>query len=241
MESVVIGRLLRMVRLRKRWTQTGVGARAKLSAATIGRHENGIIGSVRALESHAAVFALRVDVRIVGRAGELVRLADDEHAAIVESLATWFRAQGFQVDVEASFSEWGERGRVDLLAFDPVTGTLVIVEVKSLLVDLQDLFGALDVKQRLAASIAGRKGWAPTRTMVVLAVADTSANREAVRSHPSMFNGFARRALTRGALLAGQTRILHWVAARSVERGSWMAGRQRVGRTHRPPERLPDD
>lgn len=83
-----------------------------------------------------------------------MRLSDEEHAAIVEVLATWFRAQGFVVDVEASFSEWGERGRIDLLAFDPRTRTLVIVEVKSQLLDLQDLFGSMDVKERLSSTIA---------------------------------------------------------------------------------------
>lgn len=50
-----------------------------------------------------------------------------------------------------------------LLAFDPQTGTLVIVEVKTQLLDLQDLFGKLDVKTRLAATIAKQRGWTVRR------------------------------------------------------------------------------
>jgi len=121
-----------------------------LSPAAISRHELGRIGSLAAREKHATVFSLRLDVRRLGRAGVLVRLGDEGHAAIVEVIASWFRSAGFDTETEAegSFSEWGERGRIDLLAFDPSTGTFVIVEVKTQLLDLQDLFGSLNVKER---------------------------------------------------------------------------------------------
>jgi hypothetical protein len=39
----------------------------------------------------------------------------------------------------------------------------VIVEVKTQLLDLQDLFGSLSVKERLAATIAERRGWKASR------------------------------------------------------------------------------
>ncbi len=173
---------------------------------------------------------MRLEVRVVGRAGELVRLTDEERAAIVESLAAWFRVTGFEVEVEASFSEWGERGRIDLLAFDLTTDTLVIVEVKSLLLDLQDLFGSLDVKERLASAVGRRRGWVVRRTVTVLAVAGTSANRRIARSHASMFAGFARKRLTAASVRSGERRLLHWVSAGSARRDGWIAGRQRVAR-----------
>lgn len=151
MLAIAMGRQRGMLRIRKGWRQSDVAEKAKLSASVIGRHEAGVIGSNDALERHAGVLGMRVEVRIIGRAGELARLGDEEHAAIVETLATWFREEGFLVEVESSFSEWGERGRIGLLAYDPTTGTLVIVEVKTLLLDLQDLFGSMNVKERLAA------------------------------------------------------------------------------------------
>jgi transcriptional regulator with XRE-family HTH domain len=226
----VMGRLLRMLRIRKAWRQEDVAVRARLSPSAIGRHERGYIGSQAALERHGAVFGLRLDVRLVGRGGELVRLADEEHAAIIESLAAWFREHGFLTEAEASFSEWGERGRVDLLAFDPRTGTLVIVEVKTLLVDLQDLFGALDVRMRLASTIAMRRGWQIRRTVTVLAVADTSVNRAVVRNHPTLFEAFDGRRLTMSVLGRDGVRVLHWVTASAASRSSWIGGRQRVRR-----------
>lgn len=226
MVSIVTGRVLRMLRLRRDWRQSDVAEQAGISASAVGRHESGAIGSLRLLEKHAAVFGLRVDVRVVGRAGSLIRLGDEEHARIVETVAAWFRQHGFLTATEASFSEWGERGRIDLLAFDPTSGTLVIVEVKTQLLDLQDLFGSLDVKERLAATIAERRGWKVSRRITVLAVAHTAANRTVVREHPSLFADFEARRLTRAALRSGGRRI-HWVKA---DAGPWLAGRQRVRR-----------
>lgn len=230
MRSIVTGRLLRMVRIRRSWRHVDVSDKSGLSTSVISRHESGVVGSLTALERHAGAFGLRVEVRVVGRGGELVRLADAEHAAIVELLAAWFRAAGFLVQVEASFSEWGERGRIDLLAFDSGTGTLVIVEIKTQLLDLQELFGSMDVKGRLAATIAERAGWVVRRRVSVLAVAATTAAREVVRTHPTLFAGWDRRRLTVAALRHGEARLLHWVAASHASRGSWIAGRQRVRR-----------
>lgn len=225
---IATGRVLRMLRLRRGWRQSDVAEKAGISSSAVGRHENGVIGLLGVLEKHAAVFGLRVDVRVIGRAGSLIRLADEEHARIVETVAAWFRGHGFRTETEASFSEWGERGRIDLLAFDPATRVLVIVEVKTLLLDLQDLFGSLNVKERLAVTIAERRGWTVNRCVTVLAVAHTAANRTVVREHPSLFANFDTRPLTTARLRPGR-RLIHWVRADGGS-GSWLAGRERVSR-----------
>lgn len=234
MQTIAIARLLRAVRLRRDWRQADVAARARMSAAGIGRHENGRFGSLRSLEQHASALGLRVEVRLTGRGGELAKLRDEEHAAIVEFFAGWFRDAGFTTEVEASFSQWGERGRVDLLAHDPVTALLVIVEIKTQLVDLQDLMGALNVKERLAPTVARTRGWAVRRQLTLLGVASTHANRGLTRTHRSLFGAFAPRRLTRAALSGDATRILCWVPPEATSRSRpWVAGRQRVIRRQR--------
>jgi transcriptional regulator with XRE-family HTH domain len=238
MLAVAMGRLLRMLRIRRGWRQSDVAVKARLSPAVIGRHENGAVGSLSTLEKHAAVFGLRLELRLLGRAGHLVRLSDEEHAAIVETMAGWFRAAGFMTETEASFSEWGERGRVDLLAFDPRAGTLVIVEIKTQLLDLQDLFGALNVKERLVQTIADRRSWAARRRVTILAVAATAANREIVRTHPALFAAYGAERLTRAAIEGASNRMLHWVTPERAERSSWIAGRQRVRRIGGKPAQL---
>jgi len=229
MRNVALGRSLRMVRVRLGLRQSDVAARAGVSPSVIARQERGMLRSVDTLERHAAVLDLRLDVRVSGRSGGMIRLADDEHAAIVEWLARWSDGAGWVVEVEASFSEWGERGRIDLLAYDPSSRLLVIVEVKTLLLDLQDLLGAMNVRERLASTIAGRRGWEIRRTVSILAVADGALNRSVVRRHPALFKTLEVRRLSRTALAAGR-RLLIWVPPASAGRSSWVATKQRVRR-----------
>lgn len=222
-----IGRLLRMVRIRRDWRQSDVASRTGMSASVIARHERGMINSLAVLDRHAAALDLRLDLRLLGRTGQLVRLADEEHAAIVEALAEWLRRSGFQVEAEASFSEWGERGRIDLLAYDPRTRTVVIVEVKTLLLDLQELLGSLNVRERLVSTIARRRGWTVDHRIAVLAVAGTAANRKIVRAHATLFQPFVIRRLGQPALET-DGRVLLWITPQRTAKRTWLAGRERV-------------
>jgi transcriptional regulator with XRE-family HTH domain len=232
MRNVALGRMLRMVRIRRGMRQGDVAEHAGVSPSVVARQERGVIRSVDTLERHAAELDLRLDIRLSGRAGELVRLADEEHAAIVELLAGWLRDEGFVVELEASFSEWGERGRIDLLACDTRSRLLVIVEVKTLLLDLQQLLGSANVREQLASKIAGRRGWTVDRVVTVLAIADGAVNRSVVRRHPTLFASFAACRLSRRALIAG-SRVMVWVTPGRAARGSWIAGKQRVRRPAR--------
>jgi len=224
-----VGRLLRMLRIRRGWRLRDVADRCGLSTATIGRTELGIITSAHVLRQHAASLDLRVEWRVVGRGADVARVLDDEHAAIVNALAATLRRAGLPLEAEASFSEYGERGRIDLVAFDPASETILVVEVKTELADLQDLFGGLNVKTRLAPTIAKRLSWPVSRTVTILAVAATARNRATVRSHAALFEPFARQSLRGGRIsVAGGGRRLLWVAASAVGRRHWLAGRRRV-------------
>jgi transcriptional regulator with XRE-family HTH domain len=227
MQNIALGRLLRMVRIRREWRQSDVAERARVSASVVARHERGMVNSLAMLDRHASALDLRLDLRLIGRSGQLVRLADEEHAAIAEVVGAWLRRGGFEVEAEASFSEWGERGRFDLLAYDPHTRTVVIVEVKTLLLDLQELLGSLDVRERLVAVIARRRGWRIERRVTMLAVAASAANRTVVRSHSSLFQTFSVRRLGRSGLDAAG-RMLVWVTPQRTARRTWVTGRQRV-------------
>jgi hypothetical protein len=208
-----------------------VAAAAGISPAAIARHENGVFHAVKAIDQHAAALGLRLEIRLVGRGGELIRLADEEHAAAVEIVAAALRQWGCVVVTEAGFSEWGERGRIDLVAYDPTAGALVIVEVKTELLDLQKLFGDLDARERLVAGIARRYGWKVERRITVLGVAATAPNRRVVRQHPTLFAAFEARRLTRSRILGSEGRVLCWIAASDAGRRGWLAGRQRVRRS----------
>jgi transcriptional regulator with XRE-family HTH domain len=236
MRKLVVGRTLRMARLRRGRRQSDIGRAAGLSAATIGRHESGEVKSLASFERHAAVLDLRVELRLTGRGGEQARLADEEHAAIVELLARIFAMSGCIVQSELSFNEWGDRGRIDLAAFNARERILALVEVKAEITDIQEMFGRLDIKERLAATIAAKRGWSAQRMVLILAVAATDANRRLVSAHPTLFAGFTKR-WPRGPAVhinAGDARLLLWINAEVAGRARWLAGRRRVRRVGRP-------
>jgi len=229
MRDLEVGRLLRMLRIRRGWRLRDVADRCGLSPATIGRMELGSISSVLVLRAHAAVMDLRVEFRVAGRGADVARLLDEEHAAIVETIAASMARVGWQVEAEASYSEFGERGRVDLLAFHPATTVLAVTEVKTDLADLQDLFGSLNVKARLAPGLGRRRGWRASRVVSVLAVAATAANRAVVGVHPALFSPFERRWLRdRGLPTLNRDQVLVWIPASAAGRRGWLAGRKRV-------------
>jgi hypothetical protein len=87
------------------------------------------------------------------------------------------RAAGWQVWPEVSFSIFGERGVIDILAWHAATRTLLIIEIKTLLVDFGDLLATMDRRLRLAWRIAADRGLAPLFVGGWVAVRDTATNR----------------------------------------------------------------
>jgi hypothetical protein len=106
---------------------------------------------------------------------------------------------GWEVLAEASFNRFGERGRVDLLAFHRVLRILIVVEIKSELVDVQGVLGPLDVKTRIAGSIAVERGWArPIRVIPVLIIRESATTRRRIAALAPLFGRFNLRG--RGAI-----------------------------------------
>lgn len=237
-DDLAAGRMLRMLRLRRRLRLADLAARSRLSASALGRHERGIILSLSGLRRHAAALDVRIELLLVGRGADLPRLRDSEHAAIVNVLAARYASAGWIAQAEVSFSQYGERGRIDLLAATQAPGAalLHVVEVKTELADLQDVLGSLDVKRRLAPAVARRLGWPAARVAVVLALASTAHNRSVVRRHSSLFGGFAPQTLRQSPHVADarNDRVLLWVPPAAAKRGTWLAGRRRMRRRGRP-------
>jgi hypothetical protein len=92
-----------------------------------------------------------------------------------------------------SFSRYGERGRVDLLAFHAAARIVLVVEIKTLIVDVQHLLGSLDMKARLAPAMVREWGWAVRGVVPALVVAEGTTNRRRISEHPILFARFALR------------------------------------------------
>ena len=95
-------------------------------------------------------------------------------------------------------------GWIDLLAFDPRTGTLIIVEIKTQLDDIGGLERQLAWYERSATQVAARLGWRPRSVMSwVLALASREVDA-AVRLHRDVLAlALPARAEAMAAVLAG--------------------------------------
>jgi len=184
-----VGRDLRLLRIRRRWRQRDVAARAACSQAQVSRIERGLITGVTIgrLDAIAAALGARFVGTVLWQGERLDRLRDERHAALVDSIVRLLQADGWLVAPEVSFAVFGERGSIDVLAFHPVTRILLVVEVKTAFGDVQANLGTLDRKDRLAMSIGRDRGWNAIAVNALLAVADTSTNRRVVARHQTTF------------------------------------------------------
>ena len=72
-------------------------------------------------------------------------------------------------------------------------GSLLVVEIKTRLGDVQDTLGRLDVKVRLARNVGRQFGWQPATVTPLLLVAEDATNRRRVAAHPTLFSSFSLR------------------------------------------------
>jgi hypothetical protein len=114
---------------------------------------------------------------------ELDRLLNAGHSALHEIVVGVLVDAGWEVVPERSFSWYGERGIIDIVAWHAATRTLLVVELKTEIVDVQRLIGTVDRYRRLAPKAVEDLGWVPAVVGVWVAVADTSTNRRRLAEH----------------------------------------------------------
>jgi Holliday junction resolvase-like predicted endonuclease len=152
-----------------------------VSRAECGHLEELTGAIVRAL--FAAVGA-RVEMRVSWDGAALDRLLDERHARLVEVVARRLRGRGWTIAAEVSFSHYGERGSIDILAWHPATRSLLVVEVKTELGAIEETLRVLDVKVRNASKIARERfGWLVASTSRVLVLPATRTARRHVAAH----------------------------------------------------------
>jgi transcriptional regulator with XRE-family HTH domain len=186
-----VGGAFRAVRRRRRLTQTSVATLAGVSQQLVALIEAGRqeVVSVRSLRRVGDVLEISMPFEPRWRGGEAARLLDREHARLVEIVVGLLRRWGWEVLVEHTFNHFGERGSIDILGWHGVSRTLLVVEVKTRVLDLQDLLAAFDRRARLAPRLlAESRGWAAMSLGRVMVMPDRTATRDAVRRHQSTFD-----------------------------------------------------
>ena len=185
MEILRLGSVFRSVRIRNGWRQVDVAMAAKVSQAMISRVERGRVRgiSLAALLRVAEALEIRIDVVPRWRGGDLDRMLNAGHAALHQRVARMFAGTPWLLAPETTFAVYGECGVIDVLAFHPPTGALLIIELKTELVDVQQLMTAVDRYRRLAPRFARERGWQVRSASVWAALRDTRTNRRRVAEH----------------------------------------------------------
>jgi hypothetical protein len=128
-------------------------------------------------------FDARARLTLWWNGADLDRLLDSRHAGIVEAGLGEVRTYGWKTASEVTFSEFGERGSIDLMAAKEAASAVLIGEAKSEWGSIEETLRRLDVKARLAPKIAFQTfGFRPRAVAAVLLFAeDRTARRVAAR------------------------------------------------------------
>jgi hypothetical protein len=106
------------------------------------------------------------------------------HAAMHETVGRRLSViAGWEWAPEVSFSVYGERGVIDIFAFHPGRRMLLVIELKTEIVDVQDLIGGVDRKRRLAIGIARERGWHALQVSCWVIVAGSRTNQRRLAAH----------------------------------------------------------
>lgn len=190
MDTRRFGRAVRAIRRQQRLRQADIAVRARVSDSTVSRIELGRVGRIpfATLRAVGEALAAEVELTIRWQAEALDRLLDEDHSTMVGIVVDLFRRAGWEVAVEVSFAINGERGSVDVLAWHPLTGSIAVIEVKSVVPDNQAMLASLDRKVRIAPHLAADRGWTCRSVARILVIADGRTTRRRIARHAALFD-----------------------------------------------------
>jgi len=185
-DDAAVGRALRAIRLAQKRSQGQVAVKAQVSRQLVGRVESGMIakvdvGTVRAI---AAALDALFDPVVRWHGGDMGRLINSRHSAMHEGFARLLGAfPGWTFDPEVSFSYFGERGVIDVLGWHPEAATTLVIELKTEIVDVQELMGTMDRRVRLAPRIASDRGYRASHVGAWVILANDRSNHRRLHEH----------------------------------------------------------
>lgn len=193
MDPVRFGLAIRALRRRRGWTQAELGERADLSGSAISRVERGSADrlSLRALRKITDALGARLVLRVQWQGEELDRILDADHARLVEWVVRRLAACGWKALPEVTYRSGSERGSIDVFGWHPTLNQLLVVEVKSVVPDVQATLAGVDRKARLAPVIARERGWSVGAVSRILVLPEDRTARRRL----AQFSGTFERAL----------------------------------------------
>ena len=207
MDDQRLGATIRAIRVRRGWRQADLAARSGVSPATISRLERGHPGSLtlNMIRRVAGALDVRVDLVPRWRAGDLDRLLNAKHSQLHELVARWFATElpAWVLAPEVSYAIYRERGVIDIIAWHPGRRAILVIELKTDIVDVNQLIGKVGEKARLVREIVKDRGWHPLTVSTWVIVAAGRTNRARLGAH---------KAVLRAAFPADGRTMRAWLA-----------------------------
>jgi len=95
-------------------------------------------------------------------------------ARALDDLPEWAHAP------EVAFSSYGERGVIDILAFHARSQSLLVIELKTEVANVEDLLAVMSRRTRLAKTIASGLEWDASTVSAWVVIAESNASRRRV-------------------------------------------------------------
>lgn len=206
--SGAIGAALRGCRRDRGWSQARLSAESGVPqtvVSTIERavHLNPPLETVRVL-GQALDAELIVDIRparLVGKSDQ----KDPAHAACVAATRRILERTGWLTASEVEITTGRAHGFIDLIAFDPFTGRILVIEVKTEIRDVGGLERQVGWYLRAAPAAARRLGWQGRSVSgIVVGLATTAVDAAVLANRDELAAAFpVRGRAVREVLLAG--------------------------------------
>lgn len=200
---------MRILRIKQGLRQEDLGRAAGVSQDLVSLVERGHLERVRLRAVEALVNCLGGDLRLTLRwkGGDIDRLLDEGHAALMGRAAEMLERAGWSVRPEVTFANYADRGSIDLLAWHPGTATVLVVEIKTELTSIEETLRTHDMKTRNALKIAReRVSWDGRVAARLLVLPDSStARRRAARQEIVMRRAYPLAGIAARAWLQGPT------------------------------------
>ena len=191
------------------WSQRELSRRSGIPQSRISSIERVRLRSLRVVEIDRLFGALGIRYWLGVDSPRLVAglQRDIVHARCSVHVARRLEAEGWLIEREVEIGDGRSRGWIDLLAFDPRSGLLLVIEIKTEIHDIGGIERTMNWYQREATSAARRFGWAPRRIQAVLLVLHSRQNDRSLSTARVVFErAFPGRATELRAVVAGSTR-----------------------------------
>ena len=189
MDDQRIGASLRAVRLRRRLRQKDVSGAAGIPRSVAILIEAGRLDGVRFgdIRRYAKALGARFDGSVLWQGTDLERMLNRGHARLHEAMATWLTTLGgWLVVPEVSFAYGRDRGVIDIVAWHAGSRTMLIVELKTRIVDINALMSTMDIRGRVSRRIAREHGWDPVAIGLWVIVAPARTNARVLADHATV-------------------------------------------------------